>query len=69
MQWCHLYDSHGFIKPIKSAFIYKSITKFLCPISLINNITKTNTKIQINKAPNKSAKFKLIQIKCEFESI
>ena len=47
VQWCHLYVSHGLIKPIKSAFINKSNTKFSCPISLIKNVTKTNIKILI----------------------
>jgi len=47
VQWYHLYVSRGLIKPIKSAFINKSNTKFSCPISLINSVTKTNIKILI----------------------
>ena len=47
VQWYHLYVSRGLIKPIKSAFINKSNTKFSCPISLIKNVTKTNIKILI----------------------
>jgi hypothetical protein len=48
VQWCHLYVSRGLIKPIKSAFINKSNTKFSCPISLIKSVTKTNIKILIS---------------------
>src|SRR5881227_749818 len=48
VQWYHLYVSRGLIKPIKSAFINKSNTKFSCPISLIKSVTKTNIKILIN---------------------
>ena len=48
VQWYHLYISRGLIKPIKSAFINKSNTKFLCPISLIKSVTKTNIKILIS---------------------
>src|SRR6266511_2659041 len=48
MQWYHLYVSRGLIKPIKSAFINKSNTKFSCPISLIKSVTKTNIKILIS---------------------
>ena len=48
VQWYHLYVSRGLIKPIKSAFINKSNTKFSCPISLVKSVTKTNIKILIN---------------------
>jgi len=48
VQWYHLYVSRGLIKPIKSAFINKSNTKFSCPISIIKSVTKTNIKILIN---------------------
>ena len=47
VQGYHLYISHGLIKPIKSAFINKSNTKFSCLISLIKSVTKTNIKILI----------------------
>jgi hypothetical protein len=47
VQWYHLYVSRGLIKPIKSAFINKSNTKFSCPISIIKSVTKTNIKILI----------------------
>jgi hypothetical protein len=46
--WCHSYVSHEFIKINKSVFTNKNKIKFSCPVSLTKNVTKTNTKIQIN---------------------